>query len=163
MGQYVRSFDVELYPNNFLLSGLDFLHFPRVEQELLTIPSHLTSLPVFSGICVVFCQSLFVCLSFFAWPLCCLSLALRILIAFLQSSSCSYICHDIKAEQQGYNDLPTICTISIQMIFLETMLITVLLLQNIFDEQIRLRIYHLNWHIPVSPLHINDISTTSLV
>jgi len=112
-----------------------FSHFPRVEQELLTLPSHLTSLPVFSGICDVFCQSLFVCLSFFAWLLCCLSFELRILITFWQSSSCSYICHDIKAKQQGYNDLPTICKISLQMIFLETMLITVLLLQNIFDRK----------------------------
>ena len=44
--------------------------------------------PVFSGIrvtsslilCVMFCRSLFVLLSFFIWPLCCLSFDLRILI-----------------------------------------------------------------------------------
>jgi hypothetical protein len=73
-----------------------------VEQERLTIPEHLGSPPVFSGVrvagslvlCVIFCRSLFVHLSFFFCPLCCLSSDLRILIAPLVSSnsSCAYLC-----------------------------------------------------------------------
>ena len=59
-----------------------------VDQELLILPEHLSSPPVFSGIgvtrslllCAMFCRSLFVLLSFFFWPLCCLSFYLRILI-----------------------------------------------------------------------------------
>jgi hypothetical protein len=49
-----------------------------VGQILLTLPEHLSSLPVFSGVrvtrslvlCVMFCRSLFVFLSLFSWPLC---------------------------------------------------------------------------------------------
>jgi hypothetical protein len=42
------------------------------------------------GLCVVFCRSLFVLLSFFFWPLCCLSFFdLRILITPLVSSNIS--------------------------------------------------------------------------
>ena len=59
-----------------------------VEQELPTLPEHLSSPPVFSGVrvarievfCVVFCRSLFVLLSVFFWRLYCLSFDLRILI-----------------------------------------------------------------------------------
>ena len=66
---------------------------PLVEQELLTLPDHLSSPPVCSGVrvarsvvfCVVFCRSLFVLLSFFFWPLCCLSFDLQILITPLVS------------------------------------------------------------------------------
>ena len=62
-----------------------------VEQELLTLMEHMSSPPVFSGVrvdwslvfCVVFCRSLFVLLSFFFWPLCCLSFDLRIMIALI--------------------------------------------------------------------------------
>ena len=51
-----------------------------VEQELLTLPEHQSSPPVFCGVlvarslasCVVFCRSLFVLLYFFFLPLCCL-------------------------------------------------------------------------------------------
>ena len=43
---------------------------PPVEQELLTLPEHLSSPPVFSDI--MFCRPLFVLLYFFFWPLCCL-------------------------------------------------------------------------------------------
>ena len=53
--------------------------------------------PVFSGVRVtrslvlyaVFCRLLFVLLSFFSWPLCCLSFHLRILITLLVSNSSS--------------------------------------------------------------------------
>ena len=51
------------------------------EQELVTLPEHLSSPQVLSWIrfarslvfCVVFCRSLFVLLYFFSWSLCCLS------------------------------------------------------------------------------------------
>ena len=61
-----------------------------VEQELLTLPEHLSSPPIFSGVrvarflifCVVFCKPLFVLiLFFFLWPLHCLSFDLRLLIS----------------------------------------------------------------------------------
>ena len=52
---------------------------PLVEQELLTIPEHPSSPPVFSVVrvrslvlCAMCCRSLFVLLCFFFWPLCCL-------------------------------------------------------------------------------------------
>jgi hypothetical protein len=56
---------------------------PLVEQELLTIPDHLSSLPVFSGVrvtrylvlCVCFVDR---CLSFYFWPLSVLSVLLRL-------------------------------------------------------------------------------------
>ena len=64
-----------------------------VEQELLTIPEHMSSPPVFSGIrsrysifsfTCKFCRSLFVLLSYFFWPLCCLFFFdIRILITSL--------------------------------------------------------------------------------
>jgi hypothetical protein len=61
-----------------------------VEQELLPIPVHLSSPPVFSGVrdtrslilCVCFVDR---CLSFFSWPLCCLFFDIRILITPLVS------------------------------------------------------------------------------
>jgi len=54
---------------------------PHMEQDLCTLPEHHSSSPVFSRIRVVrslvfnivFCASLFVFLSLFFWPLCCLS------------------------------------------------------------------------------------------
>jgi hypothetical protein len=72
---------------------------PLVEQELLTLPEHLSSPPVFSGVRVtrslvlytcLFCRSLFVLLYFFFWPLCCLFFFdIRILITPLVSSNSS--------------------------------------------------------------------------
>jgi len=71
---------------------------PLVEQKLLTHPEHLSSPPVFSGgscysiisFMCMFCRSLFVLLSFFFWPLCCLFFFdIRILIAPLISSNSS--------------------------------------------------------------------------
>jgi hypothetical protein len=73
---------------------------PLVEQELLTLPDHLRSPPVFNGLrvarplglSVMLCRSLFVHLSFFCWPLCCPSLFdLQILVAPLVSSNSSYV------------------------------------------------------------------------
>ena len=69
-----------VFLNHDLLPGLCLRVTPRVplvEQELLTLPGHMCSHPVFIGVrvarslvfCVVFCRSLFViCL----WPLYCL-------------------------------------------------------------------------------------------
>ena len=62
-----------------------------VKQELPTLPEHLSSTSVFSRVrvtrslvfCVMFCRSLFVLLSFFVWPLCCLSFDVQILITSL--------------------------------------------------------------------------------
>jgi hypothetical protein len=50
---------------------------PLVEQELLTLPEHMSSPPGFSGVRVTWSFVLCVCvvdrcLSFFFWPLCCL-------------------------------------------------------------------------------------------
>ena len=71
---------------------------PLVEQELLTIPEHLSSPPIFSGVrltryliwCVCFVD---LCLSFFFWPWCCLSCfdlrILKFLITPLVSSNSS--------------------------------------------------------------------------
>jgi hypothetical protein len=68
---------------------------PLVEQELPTLPEHLSSPPVFSGargtrflvLCVCFLDR---CLHFFFWPLCCLFFDIRILITPLVSSNSSY-------------------------------------------------------------------------
>ena len=50
---------------------------PLVEKELLTLPEHLSSTPIFNGVrvtrslvlCVMFCRSLFVLLYFFFWAI----------------------------------------------------------------------------------------------
>ena len=67
------------------------------EQELLTLPEHLSSPPIFSGVRVIRSLALYVCyvdrcLSFvlFFWPLCCIFFDIRILIAPLVSSSSSW-------------------------------------------------------------------------
>jgi hypothetical protein len=67
---------------------------PLAEQELLTLSELLSSPPVFSGVrvtrsivlCVCFVDR---CLSFFFWPLCCLSFDIQILIIPLVSSNSS--------------------------------------------------------------------------
>ena len=68
-----------------------------------TICTDLNAIISFSGACVVrslvfcvlFCRSLFVLLSFFFWPLCCLSFDLRFLITPVVSS-CSFTNHNGK-------------------------------------------------------------------
>ena len=67
---------------------------PLVEQELPTLPEHLSSSPAFGscnsifGFMCMFCRSLFVFLYFFLWPSCCLFFFdLRILIIPLLSSN----------------------------------------------------------------------------
>jgi hypothetical protein len=73
-----------LFTHSWLITGFVTRvtwQVPLVEQELFTLPGHLSSPLVFSGVgvtrslifCVAFCRSLFVLLSFFFWPLCCLS------------------------------------------------------------------------------------------
>ena len=66
---------------------------PHLEQEMLTLPEHLSSHPVLRVVRVarflvfycMFCRSLFVHLSFFFWPL--FSIDLRLLVIPLVSSS----------------------------------------------------------------------------
>ena len=65
------------FPHSRLITGFVTRltrRVPLVEQELLTLPEHLSSHPVFSGVirvtrslvlCVMFCRSLFVLLYFF--------------------------------------------------------------------------------------------------
>ena len=67
---------------------------PLVEQELLTLPEHLSSPPIFSGVC--FTRSLVLCvcfvdrcLSFFFWPLCCLFFFDILIPPLLSSNSAS--------------------------------------------------------------------------
>ena len=70
-----------------------------MEQELLTLPEHLSSPPVFIGVgvnrslasCVMFCSLLFDLSFFCIWLLCCLTFFnLRILLTTLVSSNSSY-------------------------------------------------------------------------
>jgi hypothetical protein len=71
----------------------------RAEQELRTLPGHLSSPPVFSGVRVTRSLVLYVCfvdscLYFFFWPLCCLFFFdIKILITPLVSSnsSCPFV------------------------------------------------------------------------
>ena len=79
----------------FSMSDILILHYYITGRD---IPPGALSPPIVSGIsvalslvfCVVFWRWLFVLLSFFAWPLCCLSFDLRILITHLVSSNSSY-------------------------------------------------------------------------
>ena len=72
---------------------------PLVEQELLSLPEHMNSTPVFSGVrvtrslvlCACFVVSLFVRFSF-RHCVVCLIFGLRILITPLVSSNCSCRC-----------------------------------------------------------------------
>ena len=66
---------------------------PIVQQDLPTLPEHLISPLVFSGVFYVYVlQILFVLLSLFFWPLCCRSFFdLRLLFTPLVSSNSSYI------------------------------------------------------------------------
>jgi len=91
------------FPHSWLITGFITRltrRVPLVEQELLTLPDHPSSSPVFNGVrvtrslvlCVWFCRSLFVLLYFFCWPLYCLFFFdIRILITPLVSSNSSYI------------------------------------------------------------------------
>ena len=90
------------FPHSWLLKGFvtNSTTVPHVEQDLLTLPEHMNSLPVFIGVrvarslvcCVMFCRSLFVPLSCFFWSLCSLCFYLRILVTPpLVSSNFSYL------------------------------------------------------------------------
>ena len=86
------------FPHSWLNTGVVTRvtrRVPLVEQELLTLPEHMNSPPVFSGVRVarslvfgvVFCRSLF----FFSFlSLCCLSCDLRIRITPLVSLNSSF-------------------------------------------------------------------------
>ena len=102
---YLKSRDDK--PINFISEFVDytflffiFLHctLRLIKILIQRLNYYLLTLPVFSGVrvtrslvfCVMFCRSLFVFLSFFFWPLCCLScFDLRILITPLVSSNFS--------------------------------------------------------------------------
>ena len=82
------------FTHSWLITGFITIVTRRVslvERELLPLPEHLNSSPVFSGVgvtrslvfCVMFCRSLLVLLYFFFWSLCCLSFDLQILITSL--------------------------------------------------------------------------------
>ena len=81
-------------------------------KELLTLPNHSSSPPNLSAVrvtrsfvfCVMFCRSFFVPLSFYFWPLCCLSFLL-IKIAHLVFSNSSLI--NEPSNQTVENPLPT--------------------------------------------------------
>jgi hypothetical protein len=83
------------FPHSLLVTGFVtkvMRRVPLVEQEVFTIPEHLSSPPGFIGVrvtqslvlCVMFYRSLFVLWSFLCWPLCCLSFDLRIVIIPMQ-------------------------------------------------------------------------------
>ena len=85
---------IRSFPHSLLITRVT-RWVPRVEQDLLTLPEHLSYPPVFSVarslvFCVVFCSSLFVLVFFFFWPLHCLSFFdVRLMIVPLVSSHVS--------------------------------------------------------------------------
>ena len=96
-----KTYPILSYPILWLITGFVTRLTERVslvEQELLTIPEHLSSPRVLVGSCFsiisficMSCRSLFVLLCFLFWPLCCLFFFdLRILITTLVSSNSSY-------------------------------------------------------------------------
>ena len=88
------------FPRSWLVTGFVtglIRWVSLVEQELLTLPQHLSSPPVCSGVRVTRSLVLYVCfvdrcLYFFVWPLFCLFFDIRILITHFASSISSYIC-----------------------------------------------------------------------
>jgi hypothetical protein len=78
-----------------------------MEQELPTLPEHLSSSPVFSGVCVaqslvfyvMFCKSLYV--GFF-WVLFLLAVVLSVLLRFMASD---YLIGIFKPFLRGYHTL----------------------------------------------------------
>ena len=90
---YFRSFPRSWLINGFVTRLTRWVSL--MEQELLTLPEHLSSPPVFSGVRVTWSLVLFVCfvdrfLYFFFWPLCCLFFEIRILITSLWYLQTSY-------------------------------------------------------------------------
>ena len=87
----------QYYVHNIYSSSTNRVYMGEqlVEQELLTLPEHHSLHPVFIEVhvaqvldfCVVFCRSLFVLLSLFFWPLCCLFFEVRFLITSFTSSN----------------------------------------------------------------------------
>jgi hypothetical protein len=89
------------FPHSWLITGFAISVARRVllmEQELFTLPEHLSSPPGFSGVRVTRSLVWYVCfvdrylsICTFFWPLCCLFFFdIRILIAPLVSSNSSY-------------------------------------------------------------------------
>jgi hypothetical protein len=75
---------IRFFPHLWLINGFVTRvtrRMPHVKKELITLPEHPRPSPVFIVVrvawslvfCVIFCRSLFVLLSFFIWPLYCIS------------------------------------------------------------------------------------------
>ena len=81
------------YQVMFVAFNTSTMGVSHVEQELLTVPEHLSSLPVFSGFrvtrsldfCVVFCRSLFILFSFGHCVVCPLIYRLWLPLWYLQT------------------------------------------------------------------------------
>jgi hypothetical protein len=81
------------YRHILCLKSLHILFVPLVEKELHTLPGHLSSSPVFSGVrvtrslvlCVLLCRSLFVLLFFFLLSFFLLTIMLSVLLRFMDS------------------------------------------------------------------------------
>ena len=100
VSQMIREMNTfQSFPHSWLITGFVTRvtrQVPLVEQELPTLPEHLSSPLGFSGVrvarsfvfCIIFCRSFFV---LFFWPLSCLSFFdLRNLITPLVSSNSTY-------------------------------------------------------------------------
>ena len=120
---------------------------PLVEQELLTLPGHLSSPSVFSrGSCYsifsfmcMFCRSLFVFLYFFFLPLCFLFLLdIQILITHLISSnSASYIGLLLKIDSE--------CRISTKETISIFLLLTFHMYVATFHQHLHIEYISLSW------------------
>jgi hypothetical protein len=110
---------------------------PHVEQEVRTLPDHMSSPPVFSGVCVtrslvfwvMFCRSLFVLLTFFFRPLYCLYFDLRLLITLLVSSNSRPLCclsYDLRLliTLLVYSNSRPLCCLSYDLRLLITLLVS---------------------------------------
>ena len=96
-----------------MLPFVIFWQTPHMEQELLTLPEHLSSPTVFSGVhdaqslvfCVMYCRSLFILHSFFF-----LAIVLCVLLRFmapdylpLVSSNLCYGCYTVVSLLLGHS------------------------------------------------------------
>ena len=104
--------------NGILRIKFDLYECQLVEQELLTLPDHLSSPPVFSEVLVtrslvymcMLCRSLFVLFSYFFWPLCCMyffDLQILITSPLGSSDSSCRVLHIHKFLQYHISSLPS--------------------------------------------------------
>jgi hypothetical protein len=101
------------FPHSWLITGFVTRvtqRVPLVEQELVIRPKYLSSDSVFNGVrvarslvfCAMLCRSLFVLLSFFLWPMCCLSIDLRILITWYIQTLLMYAYHAMQRPKVSH-------------------------------------------------------------